>query len=79
MATLVQPPVALDGLTSAEAARRLADGDANVLPAPRRPSALRQLVAELTHFFALLLWVAAGLAFVAGMPQLGLAIFVSSS
>ena len=76
MATLVQPPVALDGLTSAEAARRLADGGANVLPAPRRPSALRQLVAELTHFFALLLWVAAGLAFFAGMPQLGLAIIV---
>jgi magnesium-transporting ATPase (P-type) len=28
------------------------------------------------HFFALMLWVAGGLAFVAGMPQLGVAIFV---
>jgi P-type E1-E2 ATPase len=28
------------------------------------------------HFFALLFWVAGGLAFVAGMPQLGVAVFV---
>lgn len=30
----------------------------------------------MTHFFALMLWVAGGLAFVAGMPQLGVAILV---
>ena len=30
----------------------------------------------MVHFFALLFWVAGGLAFVAGMPQLGIAIFV---
>jgi calcium-translocating P-type ATPase len=35
-----------------------------------------QLIAQWTHFFALLLWVAAGLAIVAGMPQLGAAIAV---
>ena len=28
------------------------------------------------HFFALLFWVAGGLAFLAGMPQLGVAVFV---
>lgn len=36
----------------------------------------RKLVGQLTHFFALMLWVAGALAFVAGMPQLGVAIFV---
>ena len=30
----------------------------------------------MVHFFALLFWVAGGLAFVAGMPQLGIAVFV---
>ena len=30
----------------------------------------------MTHFFALMLWVAGVLAFVAGLPQLGVAIFV---
>jgi magnesium-transporting ATPase (P-type) len=30
----------------------------------------------MVHFFALLFWVAGALAFVAGMPQLGLAVFV---
>lgn len=30
----------------------------------------------MAHFFALLFWVAGALAFVAGMPQLGVAIFV---
>ena len=77
MATLVQGQASPDGLTSAEAAQRLIDRGANVLPTPHRPSGLRQLAAEVTHFFALLLWVAAGLAFIAGMPQLGLAIIVA--
>jgi calcium-translocating P-type ATPase len=36
---------------------------------------VRRLVGELVHFFALMLWVAGGLALVAGMPQLGIAIF----
>jgi P-type E1-E2 ATPase len=30
----------------------------------------------MVHFFALMLWVAGGLAILAGMPQLGIAIFV---
>ncbi|GAA2031337.1 cation-transporting P-type ATPase [Agromyces tropicus] len=35
---------------------------------------LRRLLAELTHFFALLLWGASALAFVSGLPELGIAI-----
>ncbi|MBM7503009.1 cation-translocating P-type ATPase [Agromyces aurantiacus] len=62
------------GLTSAEAADRLARSGANVLPAAKRPSAVRRLLAELVHFFALLLWGAAVLAFLADLPQLSVAI-----
>ena len=65
---------ALTGLTSAQAAERLARDGSNALPPPRRPSALRRFSKELTHFFALMLWVAAILGFVAGMPQLGTAV-----
>ena len=46
------------------------------MPAPRAPSALVQLALQLVHFFAIVLWVAAGLALVAGMPQLTVAIAV---
>jgi magnesium-transporting ATPase (P-type) len=62
------------GLTSAEAALRLRTGGPNVLPPPHRPSALRRFAKELTHFFALMLWAAALLGAVAGMPQLTVAI-----
>ena len=64
------------GLTSAEAARRLAGEGPNALPVQRRMPAWRLLAAEMVHFFALLFWVAGGLALVAGMPQLGVAVFV---
>jgi magnesium-transporting ATPase (P-type) len=64
------------GLTDAEAAARLAAEGPNELPTPRRVPAWRRLAAEMFHFFALLFWVAGGLAFVAGMPQLGVAVFV---
>ena len=65
---------ALAGLTSAEAAQRLARDGPNVLPPPRRPSPLRRFVKELTHFFALMLWVAAVLSLIAGLPELSIAI-----
>jgi magnesium-transporting ATPase (P-type) len=64
------------GLTSIEAGRRLARDGANVLPAPPRPSPWRHLAAQMVHFFALMLWLAGVLAFVAGLPQLGVAIFI---
>lgn len=62
------------GLSSAQAAARLAADGPNVPPPPRRKSELRRFVDELTHFFALLLWSAAVLAFLGRMPQLGVAI-----
>ncbi|MBC7292310.1 MAG: cation-transporting P-type ATPase [Actinotalea sp.] len=62
------------GLSSAEAARRLAHDGPNRIPPPRLPSAARRLLAELTHAFAVMLWVAAGLAVLAGLPELGIAI-----
>ncbi|WP_353815132.1 cation-translocating P-type ATPase [Agromyces sp. SYSU T00266] len=65
---------ASDGLTSADAAARRARDGANALPGAKRPSVLRRLVGELTHFFALLLWGAAALALVAGLPELAVAI-----
>jgi calcium-translocating P-type ATPase len=62
------------GLSSAEAAARLARNGPNVLPAPRGWSPLRHLAGEFTHFFAAMLWAAAVLALVAGMPELAIAI-----
>ncbi len=65
----------VDGLTAAEAADRLRRDGPNALPVPRRTPAWRRLAAQMVHFFALLFWVAGVLAFVAGLPQLGVAIF----
>jgi P-type E1-E2 ATPase len=65
-----------EGLASSEAASRLARDGPNQLPTVARTPAWRLLAAQLVHFFALMLWVAALLAFVAGMPQLALAIVV---
>ncbi len=64
------------GLSSSEAAARLRRDGPNQLPAPSRVPWWRRLFAQLTHFFALLLWFAAVLALVAGMPELGIAIVV---
>ena len=64
------------GLSAEEAAARLVRIGPNELPEIRGPGLVRQLLDQLLHFFALMLWVAAGLAFVGGMPQLGVAIIV---
>ncbi len=64
------------GLTTAEViARQHRDGP-NVLPTPRHPGAWHMFARELTHLLAVLLWVAAGLALLAGMPELTAAIVV---
>jgi magnesium-transporting ATPase (P-type) len=65
-----------EGLRSDEAAVRLRSDGPNVLPAERRPGAVRQFVRQLTHFFALMLWVASGLAWIAGLPELSVAIVI---
>src|SRR5690606_7976512 len=67
---------ATSGLSSAEARRRLTALGPNVLPAPDAPSPALLLLRQMTHFFALVLWVAAGLAVIGGMPQLGVAIAI---
>jgi magnesium-transporting ATPase (P-type) len=64
------------GLTSEEARRRLAEDGPNLLPEAARPHPLRELARQLTHMLALLLWVAAALALVAGVPELAVAIVV---
>ena len=62
------------GLTSVEASRRLAADGPNQLPEPRRPSALKQFGKQFTHLLAILLWVASGLALLAGQTALAVAI-----
>jgi magnesium-transporting ATPase (P-type) len=63
------------GLTSAAAARLAVDGS-NVLPEPARPHPLGELARQMVNFFAVVLWVAAGLAWVARMLALAAAIAV---
>jgi len=70
-----------DGLASREAARRAAEYGPNRVEEVKREPALVRLARQFTHFFALILWVAAGLAFAAeafqpgqGMATLGTAI-----
>ena len=64
------------GLTAPEVAARLRRDGPNVLPAPRPASPVLLLARQMTHFFALLLWTAAGLAYLGGMPQLAVAIVI---
>jgi magnesium-transporting ATPase (P-type) len=64
------------GLSAIQAAARLAADGPNALPSPKAPTAGREFVREFTHFLALLFWVASGLAFVAGLPQLGVAVLL---
>ncbi|WP_426225964.1 cation-translocating P-type ATPase [Pseudarthrobacter sp. DSP2-3-2b1] len=68
-------PVAA-GLSSQRAAALLRETGPNVLPAAKTVSRWRKLLGELTHFFALMLWCAAALAFIAGMPELGVAVIL---
>ncbi len=64
-----------EGLHQDEARRRLERFGANRLPPLKRRPLLLRLTDQLLHFMALLLWVAGTLAFVAGAPQLGWAIW----
>ena len=63
------------GLPTEEAARRLHRRGPNRLErVARRPLGAR-LFGQFTSFFALLLWVGGALAFLAGLPELGWAVF----
>jgi len=80
VATLVPrtppPPVAppADGLTSEQARAGLAQHGPNVLEEAERPHWVLRFSQNLVHLFALLLWGAAALAALAGMPELSVAI-----
>jgi calcium-translocating P-type ATPase len=67
--------IATASLSSSAARARLAAHGRNELPTVRPIPAWRRMAAQLLHFFALLLWVAGGLAIAAGMAELGVAIF----
>jgi magnesium-transporting ATPase (P-type) len=62
------------GLASEEAARRLAASGRNVLREVGRRPLWSRLVGHFTHLMALLLWAGAGVALVAGLPALSVAI-----
>ena len=69
------------GLSAGEAARRLAEFGPNHLEEVERQHLLLRFAQEFTHFFAIILWIGAGLSFVAehfdpgqGMARLGVAI-----
>ncbi|MGZ5504441.1 MAG: cation-translocating P-type ATPase, partial [Chthoniobacterales bacterium] len=71
----------LHGLSATEAARRLTEYGRNEIEQVYHEPLLRRFLKEFTHFFAIVLWVAAALAFVAewrepgqGMATLGFAI-----
>jgi calcium-translocating P-type ATPase len=63
------------GLPRVEAARRLELCGPNQLERVRRRSLAARLLEQFVSFFAVLLWVGGGFAFLAGMPELGWAIF----
>jgi len=56
------------GSAEAEAEARLSRQGANLLPQPRGPGLARQLFDQMFHFFAIMLWIASGLAFIGRMP-----------
>jgi calcium-translocating P-type ATPase len=64
------------GLSLEEAELRRKRYGPNLLPRPPHLPLWRRLLFQLVHFFAVMLWVAGGLAILAGMPQLGFAIIV---
>lgn len=64
------------GLSSLEATALLERFGRNVLPTGGvERHVIRQIARNFTHFMALLLWFGGGLAFLAAMPQLGVAIW----
>ena len=62
------------GLPSVEADRRLEQFGPNETVQTTHKRRLSSFMAQFTHTLALLLWFAAGLAFAAGIPELGVAI-----
>jgi len=61
----------LDGLSDAEAARRLVEYGANEVERVEQQPLLLTFAREFVHFFAIILWIAAGLAFFADWREPG--------
>ncbi|MGA1074702.1 MAG: cation-translocating P-type ATPase, partial [Ilumatobacteraceae bacterium] len=62
------------GLTTAEVESTMRWAGPNVLPRRRSVPVWREFVAQFVHFFAVLLWLAAILAALGGVPELAIAI-----
>ncbi|MBK8810087.1 MAG: cation-transporting P-type ATPase [Acidobacteria bacterium] len=65
-----------DGLDEKEAERRFALFGANLLPKGAKRAWYFDLARDFTHFFALMLWFGAALAWFAGLPELSWAIII---
>lgn len=65
-----------DGLSASEARARLRQYGPNRMPEVKGTPLILKFLANFYHFFALLLWAGAALAFVGGLPELGYAIIV---
>ncbi len=64
------------GLTSAEAASRQRAHGKNLLRAAKRTPPVIAFLSNFTHLMAILLWAAGIIAFLAGLPQLGVAVWL---
>ena len=64
------------GLNREEAATRLRQVGANALTETHGPPLIRRFLAHFTHLMAILLWVGGVVAFIAQLPQLGVAIWL---
>ena len=62
------------GLTEEEAKARLSEYGPNEIKRAEGTSLVLKFLSNFVHFFALLLWVGAALAFIGGVPELGYAI-----
>ncbi|MGL6057463.1 MAG: cation-translocating P-type ATPase, partial [Culicoidibacterales bacterium] len=67
---------AIQGLSTQAAHQRLTQYGANVLVQPKKTPQLIVFLRNFTHLMALLLWVGGSVAFFAGMPQLGIAVYL---
>ena len=64
-----------EGLTSDEAADRIRRFGPNVLLQPRGRPLRRKILDQFTHLMAVLLWAGGTIAFLSGMPQIGVAVW----
>ena len=64
------------GLSSEEATRRQATYGKNLIESGKRRSPILAFLSNFTHLMAILLWVAGTIAFIAGLPELGVAVWL---